>query len=295
MLTLDQLRAFVAVAEELHFGRAAERLRITQPPLSRQIQKLELTIGAHLFVRSNRAVTLTAAGEALIDEARRLLTLAESAPELAKRAAQGITGHLSIGFTATAALGLLGQLLRELDDHLPDVETVLREHVSGRQADQLLDGRLDLGLVRIAPMGEQFQSRVVHRERLVAAIPSGDALAHRMDPIPPHDFEGRSVIGYSRTSAGYFDDLVGAVLAGVSTRSLERVSQVPSILALVAAGRGVAFVPQSATRLHPEGIVFRDMVGWNDPVVQLRAVWRTDSANPALRRALAVLPVMRGA
>src|SRR3954463_16248702 len=112
--TLEQLRGFVAVADELHFGRAAARLKMTQPPLSRQIQKLERGVGAQLLERDNRRVTLTAAGEVFLGEARRLLALAASAPQLARRVSSGATGLVRIGFTAASTYGTLGQLLNDL-------------------------------------------------------------------------------------------------------------------------------------------------------------------------------------
>ncbi|QOR72587.1 LysR family transcriptional regulator [Ruania alkalisoli] len=288
-MTLEQVRAFVAVAEELHFGRAAQRLQMTQPPLSRQIQKLERTVGAELLLRSHRGVELTAAGTALLAQARQILALSESAPDLARRAARGQAGVIRLGFTATAAIGVLGDVLRDLDDHLPEVEVVLHEWVSARQLDHLRDGRLDLALTRTLPTGEEFSSRAIHRERLVLALPSEDPLSSA-DDVTPSALEGRTVIGYSATDAAYFDELSSAVLAGVSTHRHERLTQVHSMLALVAARRGVAIVPRSATRMHPDGVTFREIAGWREPVVRLHAVWRSSTSNPALRRALNGLP-----
>ena len=122
MITLDQVRSFVAVAEELHFGRAAERLQMTQPPLSRQIQKLEKSVGARLLERDNRRVELTGAGAAFLDEAYRLLNLVEGAGDLARRVDAGAAGVVRLGFTAVSAISILGPLLRRLTAELPDVE-----------------------------------------------------------------------------------------------------------------------------------------------------------------------------
>ncbi|HSN36803.1 MAG TPA: LysR family transcriptional regulator, partial [Arthrobacter sp.] len=131
MFTFDQLAGFIAVAEELHFGRAAERLNMTQPPLSRQIQKLERSVGAELLERDNRKVQLTHAGAAFLDEARRLVALAERAPLTARRIASGRSGLLRIGFTAASGLSILGPLLEEIATRLPDVDIDLQELVSG--------------------------------------------------------------------------------------------------------------------------------------------------------------------
>ncbi|SEE95267.1 DNA-binding transcriptional regulator, LysR family [Ruania alba] len=288
-MTLEQLRGFVAVAEELHFGRAAARLQMTQPPLSRQIQKLERTIGAQLLARSHRDVTLTAAGDAFLPQARHILALADIAPDQARRAARGDAGVIRLGFTATAAIGVLGTILRAMDEGLPDVEVILHEWVSSRQLENLRDGRLDIALTRTVPHDPTLRSRVVHQESLLLALGTHDPLATASE-VTPADLEGHTVIGYSPTDAAYFENLTSAVLATVNTRRQEQLSQVHSILALVAAGRGAAVVPRSASQLHPDGVTFRELAGWRSPVVQLHAVWRDASTNPALHPALNLLP-----
>ena len=148
MFTLDQARSFIAVAEELHFGRAAVRLNMTQPPLSRQIQKLEKTVGVELLERDNRRVALTAAGRAFLVEARKLVVAADRAPLLARRIAAGRSGVLRIGFTAASGFSLLGPLLSEIERVLPDVDVDLQELVTGEQLQALENGDLDLGLAR---------------------------------------------------------------------------------------------------------------------------------------------------
>lgn len=286
MYSLEQVRGFVAVAEELHFGRAAERLLMTQPPLSRQIQKLEADIGVSLFDRNNRSVALTRAGQAFLAEARRLLAIADSAPESARRVAQGFEGRLSIGFTAMAAVSVLPRMLAEADRFLPEVDLVLNELVSDSQFEALLSGDLDLALVRLPPHHDEFDSRLVFREPLVAAVPTAHRLGASTDPIAVSDFEGMDMIMYSSAGASYFADLVASVLVNVRPRSTQRVTQVHSMLTLVGAGRGAAIVPSSSSTFHIEGVTLRPIIDWERPVVELRAVWRRDSSNAALRRAL---------
>ena len=138
MFSLDQISAFVAVAEELHFGRAAERLNMTQPPLSRQVQKLERAVGARLLERDNRRVALTDAGQAFLPEARRLLALVETASDLARRVEGGAAGTLRLGFTAVSAIRTLGPLLRRMSEELPGVDVILHERVTPAQVDGLL-------------------------------------------------------------------------------------------------------------------------------------------------------------
>ena len=146
--TLEQLRGFVAVADELHFGRAAERLQMTQPPLSRQIQKLEAAVGAQLLDRDNRRVSLTPAGEAFLMEARRILALADAAPNLARRVSSGSRGVVRIGFTAASTFGVLGELLNQVARELPEVHLDLSEMVTREQVAALSSEELDLGLAR---------------------------------------------------------------------------------------------------------------------------------------------------
>jgi DNA-binding transcriptional LysR family regulator len=287
MYSLEQVRGFVAVAEELHFGQAADRLRMTQPPLSRQIQKLERSIGVSLLDRDNRSVSLTPAGHAFLVEARRLLAIAETAPESARRIAAGAAGRLSIGFTAMAAVGVLPHVLAEADVFLPGVDLVLDELVSGAQFDALLAGDLDLALVRLPPDHPEFDSRLVARERLVAAVPADHPLGATTDPVSAREFEGVDLLMYSSSGASYFADLVASVLVNVRPRSAQRLTQVHSMLSLVGAGRGAAIVPESAGSFKIDGVVLRTIAEWQHPVVELRAVWRRDSSNAALRRALA--------
>lgn len=291
--TLDQLECLVAVAEERHFGRAAERLRMTQPPLSRQIQKLESSVGARLFDRGTRGVTATPAGAALVEEARRILAMTRAAPAMARRAADGSAGRLAVGFTATTALGLLGTLLREADELLAGVEVTLDELVTGDQLPRLRDGTLDLGLLRGHDALTDFEYRLVHRERLVVALHADHRLAGTGAPLQVGELRGCSMILYSPSTARYFADLIAAVLVNTPVRGVQRITQVHSMLALVAAGRGAALVPESATTLHPDRVVFRELVGHRDAIVELHAAWPRHTSNPALHRALAVLPALR--
>jgi DNA-binding transcriptional LysR family regulator len=293
MYSLEQVRGFVAVAEELHFGRAADRLQMTQPPLSRQIQKLERSIGVSLLDRNNRSVSLTPAGLAFLVEARRLLSIADTAPASARRIAEGVEGRLSIGFTAMTAVGVLSHVLAEADAFLPGVDLVLNELVSDAQFEALLAGDLDLALVRLPPHHAEFDSRLVARESLVAAVPADHALGASTGPIDPAEFEGIDMIMYAAAGASYFADLVASVLVNVRPRSTQRLTQVHSMMSLVGAGRGAAIVPASASTFHINGVVLRPIADWERPVVELRAVWRRDSSNAALRRALESFTTLR--
>ena len=294
-LTLDQVRCFVAVAEELHFGRAAERLNMTQPPLSRQIQKLERAVGATLLQRDNRRVELTGAGAAFLDEAHRMLNLVDSAGDLARRVDAGTAGVVRLGFTAVSAISVLGPLLRRLTEALPDVEVLLSERVTAAQVEGLRRGELDMGLAR-PPFDTGFlDSQAVLRESLMAVVPADHTLAGADRPLRPADFERLPVIGYHHQQARYFHELTVRFLANAHPRIDQRVHQVLTVMLLVAAGRGVALVPASAGSLHVEGVVFKDLIhGGGDPQldndperpVELHAIWPRASVTPVMRRVL---------
>jgi DNA-binding transcriptional LysR family regulator len=287
--TLEQLRGFVAVADELHFGRAAARLKMTQPPLSRQIQKLERVVGAQLLERDNRRVQLTAAGEVFLVEARRLLSLADTAPELARRVSSGSHGVVRIGFTAASTYGTLGRLLNEVARALPDIDLDLHEMVTREQVAGLLNEEVDLGLARPPFDAETFGSRLLHREALLVAVPRGHRLGTLGRDAVAADLAGEPVVMHSPTRARYFYDLVVSMVPVASENAVHTVSQVLTMLWLVAAGRGIAFVPASAARLPIEGVEF---VRLETPVpepVELHLLWVRESRNPALWRVLELL------
>lgn len=288
MFTLAQLTNFVAVAEELHFGRAAERLRMTQPPLSRQIQLLENELKVRLFDRTNRSVRLTPAGRAFLVEARRLLQQADHAAMSVRQVSAGEAGSVTIGFTAASAYATLGRLLEVARAALPDVGIVLREMVTRDQVRALAEGSLDLGLVRPPVTDPDLEERPADREALLAAIPDDHPLAEGDGPVAPADFDGQPFIMYSPVEARYFHELVISLFrqAGVSPVYAQYLSQVHSILALVGCGWGVALVPAAASRLRYAGLTFRPVgIPGPDPV-ELSLTWRRSNDNPALAKLL---------
>ncbi|QCO96425.1 LysR family transcriptional regulator [Arthrobacter sp. 24S4-2] len=289
MFTFDQLAGFIAVAEELHFGRAAERLNMTQPPLSRQIQKLEKSVGAELLERDNRKVQLTAAGRAFLDEARRLMALADRAPVTARRIASGRSGLLRIGFTAASGFSILGPLLEEIAATLPDVDIDLQELVTGEQIAGLQSGELDLGLARPPFDNEVFDSHLLYREAMVLAVPSGHPLAALKRDITEQDLRGEPLIMHSSTQARYFYDLVVRMIPIQHANVVHTVSQILTMVSLVAAKRGVAFVPHSATLLGVQGVEFLPLESSVDDPVELHAIWNRNITNPALTLALGSL------
>ena len=283
MFDLSQLRCFVTVAEELHFGRAAVRLNMTQPPLSRQIQVLERIVDAPLLDRTSRSVRLTAAGRSFLPEARRILKLAESASQVARRIAQGKTGSLKIGFTATTAYGFVPDLIAACRTQLPEVDLSLKEMVSGDQLEALMSGQIDIGLLR-PPIGRpEFSAMRVVAERLLVAFPQGHAFAAR-DTVAPWELDGHPFIMYSPHESRYFHDLVVTLLMRADTRPryVQHLSQIHSILAMVCAGLGVAIVPEAAANLNFRGVELRPLQVSGPPPVETYLVWRRDDESPLL-------------
>ena len=287
MFTLSQLAGFVAVAEELHFGRAAARLHLTQPPLSRQIMLLEQEVGVSLLDRTGRAVRLTPAGRVFLPEARRILRLAEESSLAVRRVPAGDGGSLTIGFTAVSVHGHVQSFLRRVGEELPHVDLVLRELVTADQIEAIAAGDIDLGFLRPPVTRSGLESRVVQSERLLLAAPAGDPIA-LTQPADLAALDGRALVMYSPVESRYFYDLLLEMTAriGARPRYVQYVSQVHTVLALVQAGLGLAVVPESATALHPGGVAFVPLADGQSPAVELAAAWRADADNPALARAL---------
>ncbi|WP_093799918.1 LysR substrate-binding domain-containing protein [Streptomyces sp. Wb2n-11] len=288
MFTLTQLTNFVAVAEELHFGRAAERLQMTQPPLSRQVQLLEGYLRVQLFDRTNRSVRLTPAGRAFLHEARRILRQSEQATLAVRQVSTGEAGSIAIGFTAASAYSMLDALLDTARTVVPGVEIVLREMVTRDQLEALTESSLDLGLVRPPVTDTDLCSRPAAEERLVAALPAGHPLARAEEPLGIAAFHGQDVLMYSPVEARYFHELLISVFraARITPVFSQYLSQVHSILALVNGGWGVALVPEAATRLRYAGVVFREVRLAAPAPVELSLTWRKNNDNPALHALL---------
>lgn len=289
MFTLDQIRCFVAVAEELHFGRAAERLQMTQPPLSRQIQKLERSLQVTLLNRDHRTVELTAAGLAFLTESRELLAAAQRAPAAARSIASGQEGIVRIGFTAAAGFGVLGELLTAISETLPRVTLELSELVTRQQAASLLEGSLDLGLARPPFDAETFESQLLLAEDLVLAVPAGHPLTEVRGGVGEADLRGVPLIMHSPLTARYFYDLIVRMIAIDHGQVVHTVGQITTMVALVRAQRGVAFVPASARMLGVDGVRYLELGPKAQGAVQLHALWHQHNANPALRRVVDLL------
>ncbi|MCJ2080950.1 LysR substrate-binding domain-containing protein [Methylobacterium sp. J-090] len=283
MLDFAQLRCFAVVAEELHFGRAAARLNMTQPPLSRQIQVLERVLDCQLLDRTSRSVRLTAAGRSFLPEAQRILRLAETAAYVTRQVAAGRAGVLKLGFTAASAYDFLPRLVIACRTAMPDVTLSLREMVTKDQVEGILSGQIDAGLIRPPVLHPELEAERALAEPLVAALPAEHPLAVR-DAVALADLHAEPFIGYAPHEASYFHNLLVSLFAGagIQPRILQQLTQIHSILALVRAGLGLALVPAAAERLRFEGIVFRPLHLAQPQPAEIHLAWRKESDVPLL-------------
>lgn len=281
MFELSQLRCFVAVAEELHFGRAAARLHMSQPPLSRQIQILEHAVGTLLLERSSRSVRLTAAGQVFMRDAASILRQAEHAAFNAVRIAEGKAGRVVMGHTAVSGYRLIPELLRAAAHALPDIEIVLMEMVSTQQMRSMTENVLDLAFARPVAGGERLEWHQVWQEPMQLAIPKRHPLA-RLSKIRLQDMKSERLIMYSANEGRYFYDKINSLFTNTGVRPdfVHHIGQTHTIMALVRAGMGVAIVPASAQQLRFEDVIFKPL--WrHDLFAEIHMAWRPDNTNPA--------------
>jgi DNA-binding transcriptional LysR family regulator len=270
-----QLRYFVAVAERLHFGRAAEALHISQPPLSRAIRALEERLGVALLARSRRRVELTAEGARFLEEARRVIGQLERAVQELRAMASGEQGRLRVGFVSLADYGVLPGLLKSYKGAHPRVTLSLREMLSPEQAAALGAGELDFGLLLPPVTGEgALEHLVVQRERFVAALPSRHRLARAEGRLAMSELGGEPFVMVPREIApGLYDIVRGlAARAGIPLNVAQEAIQMQTVVSLVSSGLGVAIVPASLANLGRRGVVYRPLAD-RHPRLELWLAW----------------------
>jgi DNA-binding transcriptional LysR family regulator len=291
-MELRHLRYFVAVAEELHFGRAAVRLRVVQPALSQQIQRLERELGVPLLLRTKRRVSLTAAGEAFLVEARRTLAAADSAVEFARRAGAGETGRLRIGYVDLAMWGPLPGLLRGYRVEHPGVELRLTELHTAPQRDALRRGDLDVGFLSLRPGEDEFDGLEVASEPLVAALPEDHPGARRAR-IPLAALAKEPWVLFPPELRTQYLELTHAACsaAGFVPHVVQEARQLHTLTALVSAGLGVTLVPEAVARARRAGVAFRPLAG-RAPRLPLHLVWRAGELGSTAQRFVAVVRML---
>lgn len=278
-MELRHLRYFVVLAEELHFGRAARRLAISQPPLSVAIRQLEESVGAQLFERNSKAVRLTAAGEALLATSRALLRDAEDAVIQARAVAHGSAGKLRIGFVGSMLYRGLPQALQRFRTAHPAVHVTLTELNSGEQVAELMHGRLDVGFAHTRRVPAELQCRLLVSEPFVACLPDGHRMAGKRK-ISLASLRDESFVLFSRDASPDYHARILSICAdaGFWPEVKQEVRHWLAVVSLVSQGMGVALVPEAMRHCALPGAVFRPL---EDPSTPSEAygVWLTASNN----------------
>ncbi|MDA3624161.1 LysR substrate-binding domain-containing protein [Saccharopolyspora sp. WRP15-2] len=281
-MELRHLQAFVAVAEELNFRRAAVRLHMSQPPLSQQIKRLEHEVGVPLLRRTTRQVALTAAGEAFLREARKTLESAEAAPKLARQAAAGEIGVVRLGFSGQTSYQVMLLIVRKFRERYPDVRfDIVSPLYGGELVDRIHQQEIDAGLLRLPVPLEGLSVRELEQHQLAVALPDNHRLADGRS-VGVADLRDEPVISYPTNRGSVVNQLVQAVCLrhGFNPNFVQEAPDTHTILSLVGAGSGVGLVPATAAHLKVPGVV---LVPVHDaPPVPLALVWREGDANPAL-------------
>jgi DNA-binding transcriptional LysR family regulator len=289
-MEMRQLRYFIAVAEELHFGRAAQRVNICQPPLSQQIKNLEKELGAQLFHRKNKKISLTDAGAAFLEDAKEILKRVDLATERARGLARGVIGWISLGLVLPAMDTFLPDAIRVFRSENPLVEIKLLEMGTSAQLSALRTGHIHMGVMRLF----QHDTRGLIVERIVEepyilAVPSGHRLAS-LSAIPLSSLDGEPLIFLPRHShPALYDKTVACFSAASCTPIIVQEATTKFVaVALVAAGLGMALVPASTRKQIRPGVIYRPILG-NLPLVELSLVWPENAETAALRNLIATM------
>lgn len=282
-MELRRLRYFLALADTMHFGEAANRLGIAQPGLSQQIRRLEEEIGVQLVERGRRTIRLTDAGAALIEPARRCLAEADAARVAARQAGRGASGHIRLGQLGSAAFTVLPTVLRVLADRYPGIEVELLEATTGEQLRGLREGHLDACFLHPPRIDPSLQTLVVAREQLIVALPSSHDLAPKQEvdvrTLAPLPF----ILFNREADPTYYDSVVVLCRrAGFSPRITHETNSLQTMLGLVSAGLGISLVPSSAQRFTRDGTVLR-LLRPSPNHLCLALMWRRDDPSSALR------------
>ncbi|KIP19300.1 bacterial regulatory helix-turn-helix, lysR family protein [Burkholderia sp. MSHR3999] len=300
-MELKQLRYFVAVADELHFGRAAKRLFISQPALSFDIRKFEDALGVQLFARTSKSVALTNAGEVLLGEARRLLLQAAEAERLTVRSASGYAGRLRVGFVHSMLYRGLPDAVRRFEADHPGVEIVLSEMNTQAQVQAIQRGQIDLGYAHWGHFPPEVDSTPIHAEPFVCCLPAGHPLARRRQ-VALAALANEPFILFPRDAAPHYHDLIIAqcVNAGFSPLIRHEARLWQTILSMIEFGMGVALVPRVLQQVKSDRLAFRPL---KDAPLESRTLElkRSGSAEPValrfadyLRASIEALPALAG-
>ncbi|MBH8564357.1 LysR family transcriptional regulator [Nostoc sp. CENA67] len=292
-MELRHLRYFVTLAEELHFGRAAERLHIAQPPLSQQIQQLEKELGFELFHRTKRNVQLTEAGQVFLGEVQQILRQLQQAIQVGQQTSRGEVGQLVVGFVSSATYNILPNILRDFRNRVPGVRLELHELTTDQQLEWLRSGRLDVGFVRPPVEEDTFNWEIIFQESLMVALPETHWLANQSH-VCLKSLANEPFILFPRILAPGLYDLIISLCqqAGFSPTVTQEAIQMQTIVSLVAAEMGVAIVPASLQNLQRTGVVYQN-IQESTPKVAIAMIWRRNQTSPTVQRFLKVVRQFR--
>jgi len=294
-IELRHLRYFLAVADTLHFGQAAERLGMSQPPLSQQIRQLEQLIGAQLFVRSHRRVQLTEAGTLLQQQARALLLQVDATVEQVQRVQRGERGELHIGLTRATPLS--AQIPRAIFDYrqrYPQVRLQLREMNTLQQIDALLEGELDVGIIRRRTLPPELVARSLFTDPLAVVLHRQHPALRGRDPastvLALEQLAHEPFVAFHRSAgAGIHDHMIAlCAAAGFTPRIVQEAGEASTLISLAAAGLGAAILPASCDHIHVEGACFVALAD-SGAHSEVQLVWRRESVTPLIRNFTALL------
>jgi DNA-binding transcriptional LysR family regulator len=291
-MELRHLRYFSTVASELHFGRAAEKLHIAQPPLSKQIQDLEAELGFELFARTKRSVALTPAGQTFLIEVDRIFLQLNRAIDIGRKTSRGELGQISIGFVGSATYNILPVMLQQFRDRYPHVQIELHELTTDRQLIWLHEGKIDIGLIRPPIIDRNIGSQVIFQESLVIALPIVHHLA-TLDFIDLTALATEPFILFPRQLApGLYDPIIAICqAAGFSPQVVQECIQMQTIVSLVSANMGVSILPESIQEVQRQGVVYKPISASLEieKLATISIVWRLNDDSPTMNRLLEIV------
>ncbi|NHC35801.1 LysR family transcriptional regulator [Scytonema millei] len=288
-MELHDLRYFVAVAEDLHFGRAAQRLHMTQPALSRQIQALEAELDVQLFRRSKRSVQLTIAGQTFFEEAKQILRHTEQAIQTTKRVARGEVGQLRLSFTASALRSVLPEIVRVFRERYPDVQLTMNERCTHDQVAAFHSHQVDVGFLYL-PVDEKLLTlQPIAEEVWIVALPKGHHLSDRKHLTLSMLANEAFILHPRQSGAKFYDRIVGLCeQAGFYPNVVQEVETSQTRVGLVAAGMGITFVPEYLQNVGDTEVIYRRLKG-TAPKLQLAIARRRDNFSPIVQQFLHVV------
>lgn len=287
-MELRHLHYFIAVAEELHFSRAAERLCISQPPLSQQIRSLEDELGVKLFERTKRHVQLTEAGKVFLERSYLVLAQLEQAIEVTQRIGRGEVGRLAIGFVDSATYNVLPDVLRVFREQFPAIELRLHELTTTQQIHALYQNQIDVGVVRSAITDPGLSTECVLQESLVLALPQTHPLSAQVNVSVSTLADESFILFPAKLGPVFYDQIIQICQqAGFHPKVAQEAVQMQTIIGLVAAGLGIAFVPASLQNFHRSGVIYRPLQE-QTPQTGLYLAWRQHDSSPVIKAFLSL-------